>query len=161
MRAELVASNFNDRAKIDPTIEGDRKEIIRIKRAYNIRASTVKAKKTNQVLELASKHLSPGVISKATGIPETTVKNIIKKYSSIFKELKNVSDFRNLKTEILDAAQLDVLKNGLTDEKMHKASLMQSMQAFEILNKANRLEKGQSTENVEKHIFSSLTKDIA
>lgn len=107
----------------------------------------IEHRKTAKILELNQKNIPTAAIARVVCMNESTVKYTIKKYSKVFKELENVQDYRNIKTDIIDAAQLAVLKSGLTDKKLEKASLISSMQAFEILNKAGRLERGLSTEN--------------
>lgn len=111
---------------------------------------------TRKVLSLAAQDLPQNTIAQVLGQPKSTVQTIIKRYSKVFKELPGVDDFRRVKADILDAAQLSVLKSGLTDAKLAKSGLLSSMKAFEVLHKAGRLERGESTENVSQQIFGRI-----
>ncbi len=117
--------------------------------------NVLKDRKFNQIIELASKNLPASTIAKAVELPVRTVQNYVSKFKKVFKELENVEDYRNAKSDLLDAAQLTVLKNALSDKKLKKASFMSLAQGFEIFNKAGRLEKGLSTDN---HAVSQFVK---
>jgi DNA-binding transcriptional ArsR family regulator len=116
----------------------------------------IRDKRTFKILSLHERNLAPADIARATGVPQSTVSRTLKRFGKVFKELKNVRDFRDGKAEILSAAQLAILKATVTDGKLKKASLLNGARAFEILNKAERLELGQSTDNVAHHVFGRL-----
>lgn len=79
-----------------------------------------------------------------------------RKYFPILSQLEDVQLYRIHKSEILSAAQKLVLKYALTEEKLKKATFLQLVQGFEILSKCERLELGQSTENISHKLFGKL-----
>lgn len=81
---------------------------------------------------------------------------ITRKYFPILAQLEEVQEFRSTKADILSAAQIIVLKTALSPEKLAKSGFLQLCQGFEILNKAERLELGKSSENVAHSIFGSV-----
>lgn len=108
-----------------------------------------------KVIEMTVKGISPAEIGRAIAMPESTVKDIIKRFQPVFNELENASDYRKVKSDILAAGQLAALKSAFSGNKLAKAGFLSTLQGFEILNKAERLESGQSTEN---HAHSFLGK---
>lgn len=81
---------------------------------------------------------------------------ITRKYFPILAQLEEVQEFRSTKADILSAAQIIVLKSALSPEKLAKSGFLQLCQGFEILNKAERLELGKSSENVAHSIFGQV-----
>ena len=113
-------------------------------------------RKTERVLELANNGVSDSDIAKLVDVPLKEVKQCISEHGQIFQEIDNVRSYRDKKSEILDAAQIVVLKSALSESKLEKMSVLSGIQAFEILNKANRLENNQSTENHAVNIFGKV-----
>ena len=113
-------------------------------------------KRKTRILELAAGNLPASEIAKVVSMPETSVRRHIAKFKEWFKQLEHVDDFIEAKSDLLKAAQLHMLKNGLSDSKTKKASMLACIQAFEILNKAERLETGKSTENFAHNIFGKI-----
>jgi len=79
-----------------------------------------------------------------------------RKYFPVLSGIEDVQLFRIHKSEILSAAQKLVLKHALSEEKLKKATFLQLVQGFEILNKAERLENNLSTENVSMKFSKSV-----
>lgn len=79
-----------------------------------------------------------------------------RKYFPFLSQLEDVQSYRTHKSEILSSAQIKILKFALSEEKMKKASFIALCQGFEILNKAERLELGKSTENINNRHFGTL-----
>lgn len=117
-------------------------------------------KKLAKTLELHMAGVNNHQISKVVDWTPATVAKNIKLFSKTFKELKNVAEYKKQKADLLSAAQLAVLKSSLTDAKMKKASLLSGIQAFEILNKAQRLEDNLSTDNVSNRSIGMLKIDV-
>ena len=81
--------------------------------------------------------------------------SLSRKYFPLLAQLEDVQLYRIHKSEILSAAQKLILKYALSESKLQKAGFLQLCQGFEILNKAERLEAGKSTENIA-HKFGNL-----
>lgn len=113
-------------------------------------------RKLAKILELAAKNLLPEDIAKACNLPESTVRGTIKRFESIFPALAEVKDYRDVKADILSAGQLMALKSALSGNKLDKSSFLSTLMGFEILNKAERLDLGKSTENHAHLIFGKV-----
>lgn len=81
---------------------------------------------------------------------------LARKYFPVLSELEDVQLYRIHKSELLSAAQKLVLKYALSEKKLEKATFLQLCQGFEILNKAERLENNQSTENINQLFHGKL-----
>lgn len=79
-----------------------------------------------------------------------------KKYFPILGQLEDLTTYRNCKADILEAAQIQILKYALSPAKLEKSGFLQLCQGFEILNKALRLDAGLSTENVSTRTFGEI-----
>jgi hypothetical protein len=105
-----------------------------------------------KVLEMTAKEIPVVDISKATGFSPMTINSIVERFSKVFEHLNNVDRFRTKKTDFLAAGQMAALESAFSGRKMQKAGFLSTLQGFDILNKAERLENGDSTENV-RHSF--------
>lgn len=85
---------------------------------------------------------------------------LVRKYFPILGQLHEVQSFRTLKSDILSAGQKIVLKYALDEKKMQKAGFLQLIQGLEILNKIERLENNQSTENIAHKFSRSVPSEI-
>lgn len=86
----------------------------------------------------------------------TAYQSLTRKYFPILSQLQDVQSFRLLKSDVLSSAQITVLKYALSAKKLEKASFLQLCQGFEILNKAERLDTGQTTENIGNMVFGKV-----
>jgi hypothetical protein len=132
--AEIIAESQTK--KPDRTLKGERKK----RRSLSA--------KTAAIVDLTVKGNSPSVIAEIVDLPRQTVADIVKRFEPIFKELRGVADYRTVKSDILAAGQIAALKSAMSPKKLEKSSFLSSLQGFEILNKAERLDSGQATENV-------------
>lgn len=94
-------------------------------------------------------------IARALGVHKATVSKALAKFEPLFQGLREVRDFREVKADIIDATQLRLLQSLMSEEKHKKASLNQAAYAFDVLYKANRLERNQSTANVSQAFYST------
>lgn len=112
-------------------------------------------RRIREILNLKHKGVSVPAISAATGVSERTVQRTCAKFAEVFEELANVPDFQSNKADIYDATLLRFLKSAVTPQKLRKASVNNLMysarQAFDM----GRLERGQSTANIEQ-VFVKL-----
>lgn len=115
------------------------------------------SKKREKILELAAKGVIKEDIVTLTGFSPTTVSRTLKRFSKVFKNLKEVDVFRNVKADILDAATLTALESAMTPSKLAKASFISSVTGAQMLDKMSRLERGQSTENHAHAVRATVT----
>lgn len=102
----------------------------------------------SKIVDLSMKGLKRVEIAKIANCNVTTVDKILRDFAKTFKSLPEVEKFRQVKSEIFDAATLQVLKTATTPEKLDKATLNQCAYAIDVFNKASRLERNLSTANV-------------
>lgn len=139
----------NDKPVIELRTDGNEEPQVQKKKVSPKKGKaglTSEAKKF-KIIEMAAKDFSQHDIAKAVGVPRTTVRDIIKKFGKVFKALDRVGDYRNSKADLLAAAQLTALESAMSDGKLKKAGFLGTLKGYEILNKAERLELGKSTEN--------------
>lgn len=89
--------------------------------------------------------------------PSVSYNHLARKYFPILGQLEDIQTFRSLKSDILESAQIQILKYALSPAKLEKSGALQLMQCFEILNKALRLDAGLSTENVSTRTFGEIS----
>jgi len=119
--------------------------------------NTARVTKQNKtILELHTKKVPMRQIAKATDLPLSTVRDRIAKFSKVFEQLENVPDYREMKSSLLSAAELALLKSAMDPSKLDKASVNNLAYAFTQFNMANRLERGESTANVSKIQFTKV-----
>lgn len=121
---------------------------------YGIQRANIEERKA-QVISLSIQGLNHTQISRATGMPATSVKDVLKKFSSVFKSIEKLDDFRQVKSDLIEAAEIQVLESALTPKKLEKASFLATITGLEKLHKIERLERGKSTENIA-HGFGKL-----
>lgn len=102
-------------------------------------------KTTAQMVALAAKQVPPHQIAQIVGLPTKVVNNRIQKFRHLFKELKNVPDYRANRSELLDATELLALKQ--VSRKMDTGTLREAVYAFDKVFTAGRLTRGESTAN--------------
>jgi hypothetical protein len=118
----------------------------------------VKNRRDQKILELTLQNVPVRDIAKSADCSTTTVQKVRKQFAMVLNELNDVEDYRKMRGSILDASQMALLKSALTREKLDKASLRDLMVSFGILYDKGRLERGQSTQNVNKQVqFTDIT----
>lgn len=115
-----------------------------------------RSKRDARILDLTVKGLGAMATASATGCSVSTVNAVLRRFAPVLKALGEVEEYRGAKADILDAAQIAALESAFSGNKLKKAGFLSTLQGFEILNKAGRLEKGQSTENIEKIIKGDM-----
>lgn len=83
-----------------------------------------------------------------------------RKYFPVLGPIEDLTTYRSLKADILESAQIQILKYALLPSKLEKSGFLQLCQGFEILNKALRLDAGLSTENISTRTFGNLTLEL-
>lgn len=105
-------------------------------------------KTRSKIVELAVLGKSYAQIAELVGKHEDTVSRILKPFKPVLKTMEAVADYRESKGDFLAAGQLIALETGLDETRMKKNSSLTAIKIFEVLNKAERLERDLSTENV-------------
>lgn len=96
-------------------------------------------------------------IARAVDLKPERVRDIIERFKPVFKNLDRVHEYRDIKSDILASAQLAALESALSGNKLAKAGFLPTLQGFDILNKAERLDRDQSTDNISHRIFGKVT----
>lgn len=117
-----------------------------------------KERKRAKIVELAAQEIPLSDIARIVGMPKSTVKDTINRFKPVFNALDRVEDFKQVKADILTAAQLTVLESAMSPRKLAKASFLATVTGAEKLYKMERLERGKSTENIA-HGFGKLPMD--
>ena len=115
------------------------------------------ASKHALIIDMKLKGCGAPTIADAVNMPIGTVQSIIARFKPVFSEIENIGEYRASKADLLSAGQLAALKSALSGNKLAKAGFLSTLQGFDILNKAERLENNQSTENHSHAIFGKLT----
>ena len=122
------------------------------KQKRNRTKKIVVTEKHTKQIELYTKKVPVAEIAKLTDSSVPAVYDTIRIFGGIFKELENVGRYRDKKRDLLDAAELAILKKAMQAEKLDQASLSNLAYAFRIFFESNRLESGKSTANIEQHV---------
>ena len=109
-----------------------------------------------KILELRNKNLSHSQIAELLGCDTS---NVTRRLAPYRETINNLDRFRNHKADILAIHQQRLL-SGITAAKLKSAPLGALTLSFAQLYDKERLERGQSTENISiKSIVDSLDKD--
>ena len=120
------------------------------RKKYKKRKSNKLSRK--KVSKIVFDHLAgkPGKdIAAINNVSESAISQILKDFEPIFQELKYIDKYRDVKSQLLSAGELNMLKKLHDVDKIDSASLNQIAYTFDKLNTANRLEQNLSTSNVQ------------
>lgn len=136
----------------DTTVEGEVKEkkvyAPYVKpRASNSSPAGFSAPKTMQILEMTVSGYTQEEIANAVKLTKNSVKKVQHDYRKTFKGLEKVKTFREVRADLLAAAQLSALETVVDPKKLAKTSSVGAAKIFDVMHKAERLENDQSTEN--------------
>jgi predicted transcriptional regulator len=95
-----------------------------------------------------------GEIARKMGISDSAVSLILDKFKPAFGELQNVEEYRRAKAALLDSASLTVLKEIVNPSKIEAADVRALSGCYDVLNKHSRLERGESTSNVQQQTIA-------
>lgn len=117
-------------------------------KAVSRKASTLSRNERKQILMQLAEQVPQTAIAAQFGISDSAVAAIRDEFGVIFRTLKDVDKYRKVKAELFDAVELQTLKSLSNSEKHERASLNQVAYTMQVLHNAGRLEKNQSTANV-------------
>ncbi len=96
------------------------------------------------IIELRKKSLSTRQIAKILGCDHS---NIVRRLNAYKAELQGIEPFKRNRADIFALVQAKII-NNITDNDIAKASLLQKATSVAVLYDKERLERGQSTENI-------------
>jgi hypothetical protein len=105
-------------------------------------------RKVSRALALRAKGATEKELSKALDITPGAVHRALAPFDEILKKLPDLGQYRSARNDLLDGAEMVVLREVFKSEKLEAASLRDVAQALEKIVKANRLYHGQSSENI-------------
>ena len=100
-----------------------------------------------KVLEYRALGVPVRDIAKAAGLGLTRTKQLIKQFEPTFNRLKDIEQYRDVRQELLTATELRLLESVNDPAKLADATLRDCAYSFDLLYKAGRLERGESTAN--------------
>jgi len=103
------------------------------------------AKKEKKIIELAAQGLSTTDIAKVVNCTRGTVNRRLDKFKNWFKSLEDLDGYSDARGALLDAAEFEMLRSMMKQDKIDKASLNNVAYAFQQVYNARRLESGQAT----------------
>lgn len=106
-------------------------------------------KKLCEVLNYQSKGLSIAETAKITGTSKRTVARLRSEAKSWLAEIEQVQGFKEIKSDLFNAATLKVLKSALSQEKLDAADFKSLAYGLGTIHKMSRLEDGLSTANTQ------------
>jgi hypothetical protein len=104
--------------------------------------------KAARVVELTVAGLNQAEIAQSMGIERSNVRDILLKFRPVFSRLDDAPNYKMVRAQILEAAELRLLESVLCESAIAKAPLNQRAYALDIVHKIRRLETGQSTTNI-------------
>ena len=93
--------------------------------------------------------LSYDEIAKRFGVTKTAVYHVLSEFAKITENPEIVEGYASIRGKLLTAGEFELLKEIFDPEKLKKASLNNVAYAFSHDYNANRLERGESTRNVQ------------
>lgn len=127
---------------------------LRSRRAYKT-PKTLSTTQTAEILTLKARGVDYKTIAIKYGMSDSALFNWLSKFDGLVEEVENLSQFRDLRADILTGAHARLLKFVLKENKLSEAPLGQLANALDKVFKQERLERGQSTENTESHSFGT------
>jgi predicted DNA-binding protein YlxM (UPF0122 family) len=103
----------------------------------------------SEALKLRLKHnLSYEELGERYGVTKQAVHQALRKFSIIIDRPESIGDFNAVRSDVLTAVEFKLIESLLDQEKHKDASLNNVAYAYQTIFHANRLEKGESTNNI-------------
>ena len=100
-----------------------------------------------EVIDMHLKGISAEKIAKTKEVSASCIKKSLKAFKPVFENLEKLEDFRRVRTNLLESAELMCLESVVSEEKHSKASLNNAAYALAQVHGIRRLEQGLSTDN--------------
>ncbi len=103
-------------------------------------------------------------ISKATGVPASTVRDIVSRsgiWAEIMRDNQTFKNYYEAQKKVMQAGSMELAKEALeqVEKKLSKASAYQATGIYSLLRQNARLDAGEATENVA-HIHAHEVKGL-
>lgn len=98
-----------------------------------------------KMIELRRKGLSYSQIGKIVGCDKS---NVVRRLAAVSADIEGLDDYKSSRADIFAAGQRKIIKS-ITNKDIKKASLLQRVTSAGILYDKERLERGESTVNVD------------
>ncbi len=105
------------------------------------------AMKHAMIAKLKLEGVPANQIAEAVSMPPNTVRSVIERFKPFFNEVENVREFKEAKSDILEACQITALKSAFDEKKLKKSSFLATVSGVEKLQRMQRLHDDQSTSN--------------
>jgi hypothetical protein len=127
-----------------------------MKQSQCTKVSKPRSSKREQIIKL--KQDNPTLTTREIGkLADCNHSNVVRTLALYNIEQQEIEQYKKNRSNIFAGLQSRILKN-ITNEDIEKASLQVKAMAFGVLYDKERLENGQSTDNVS--IISTLVKDL-
>lgn len=100
------------------------------------------------MIELIGKGLNQTDIGRVLERPQDLVAPYFRAFTGALLDMQEVKDYRELKSDILEATEAKAIKFLNDDRKMEAATLRDLAYAFKEIHSAGRLERGLPTKTV-------------
>jgi hypothetical protein len=124
------------------------------------RSWEISPRETATILEQAALGVPANAIARQISRAPQSVCNVLKRFQGVFTELVNVKDYTQVRSPVLDAAELRMLKSLMDEASIEKATLNNRAYAYRQIVDSNRLWKGLSTSNQSTRTQFSGTIDL-
>ena len=101
-----------------------------------------------KILDQHARGLSRRQIAQEIKCADHSIQRVLDTFKPLFRTLEKVRDYQKVKPDLIDSAQLVALQSMVSDQKQEGATIGELAKMFDVLYKANRLERGQSTANI-------------
>lgn len=112
------------------------------------------------VLELRAKNVPVPAIAASVGLSVPAVEVRISKLRNILQSMDKLDDWEKQKANLLSAAQHELLKSMLREDKLEKASVNNLAYALTQVHTATRLERNQATANTQTVVRYTTLPDL-
>jgi hypothetical protein len=112
-----------------------------------------------KIIDLSARGVGKNEIAKLVAVHPRTISRTLQKFERVFAEIKNIEDFSTVRQELITAGELAALKSVVKPGELEAARMNDRVKAFEVFHKAGRLERGQSTANIETKTFTRIELD--
>ena len=154
MKKEVARVNSLSRRKIDAAVKSVQDKV-QEKRDAGKRNAYIEIP-LEVLIHFCQSGMSQRAIARSLGVAEMTVHNAFAKHGLDWQRLKA---FRDTKAEVLNLKQMQLLEK-MTVEKMEAASLRDQATTLNILNNAEKIERGQATKIMNVRILTDQLSEL-
>lgn len=105
-------------------------------------------------------NLSYGNIAQTLNCSKSSLWKALKPFENMINHPEAVSNYDNNRVQLISAAEMALLNKIVDKEALKSASVNNAAYAYQVLNNARRLEKGESTANIDHHHLTQKLSDL-